>query len=190
MPNVITSAVFLLIENKNIGKYIYANFTDKHEIYRRILPKAYENFVSIVKGKTLLMDENTYNNFPKNVLAANLFYISKQNYNSTDQSFAVENLSKGINLAKKKALELNQNHIYIIGNSQLLNQSLKKNFLDEIQLTLVYNLYEKFSETIYFDLNQWKIVEDSGVFTSESYQFKDLRYRYLKLNSKYKLNEF
>lgn len=192
MPNVITSAIFLLTESKKNGKYVFGNFADLEESRFVTIPKAYENFIQIIKNKQLLMDINTLKNLPKNLPAGNLFYISKQVDQSFENAIAVETLSKGIKFAKDKALENNQSHIYIIGQSKLIKQCLKENLLDEIQLTFVYNFGDKISEPVYldFDLNQWKIVDDSGIFTSENSNSEKTSYRYLKLNSKYKLNEF
>lgn len=192
MPNVITSAFFLLTESKKNGKYVFGNFADLEESRFVTIPKAYENFIQIIKNKQLLMDINTLRNLPKNVPAGNLFYISKQVDQSFEKAIRVETLSKGIKFAKDKALENNQSHIYIIGQAKLIKQCLKENLLDEIQLTFVYNFGDKISEPVYldFDLNQWKIVDDSGIFTSENPNSEKISYRYLKLNSKYKLNEF
>lgn len=192
MPNVITSAIFLLTESKKNGKYVFGNFADLEESRFVTIPKAYENYIETIKNKQLLMDINTLRNLPKNLNAGNLFYISKQVDQSFENAIAVETLSKGIKFAKDKALENNQSHIYIIGQTKLIKQCLKENLLDEIQLTFVYNFGAKISEPVYldFDLNQWKIVDDSGIFTSENLNSEKISYRYLKLNSKYKLNEF
>src|SRR5690625_3922976 len=116
------------------------------------------------------MDINTLRNLPKNLPAGNLFYISKQVDQSIENAIAVETLFKGIKFSKDKALENNQSHIYIIGQSKLIKQCLKENLLDEIKLTFVYNFSDKISELVYldFDLNQWKIVDDSRIFTSEN----------------------
>ena len=192
MPNVITSAIFLLTESKKNGKYVFGNFADLEESRFVTIPKAYENFIQIIKNKQLLMDINTLRNLPKNLPAGNLFYISKQVDQSFENAIVIETLSKGIKFAKDKALENNQSHIYIIGQSKLIKQCLKENLLDEIQLTFVYNFGDKISEPVYLDvdLNQWKIVDDSGIFTSENSNSEKISYRYLKLNSKYKLNEF
>lgn len=192
MPNVITSAIFLLTESKKNGKYVFGNFADLEESRFVTIPKAYENFIETIKNKQLLMDINTLRNLPKNLNTGNLFYISKQVDQSFEKAIRVETLSKGIKFAKDKALENNQSHIYIIGQAKLIKQCLKENLLDEIQLTYVYNFGDKISEPVYldFDLNQWKIVDDSGIFTSENPNSEKISYRYLKLNSKYKLNEF
>lgn len=192
MPNIITSAAFLLTESKKPKKYIFGNFADADANYIHDLPNAYEFFIKIVNGQQILTDIDSLKIFPKELPVKNIFFIANPIEKSIKNAIAVETLTKGIQFAKKKALEENQSHIYIVGGVDLIKNCLKNNLLDEIQLTFVYNSEMEMTKSNFlnFDLNQWKIAEDSGIFHSDQSQQNKITYRHLKLNSKYKLNEF
>lgn len=187
MREIITSSIILLAKTSIEDQYIFGAYKDSGEATDFLqLPEDHEMFVNTLIGQQTVMGVNTLNATPLDFPDGGRICITHHPEKVRNDAIAATSIKQGIEIAKKRAEATNQEKIYVIGGAELIQQCLELQLLDEIQLTLTYGYKKQVENPIYlnFKLNNWKIIEDSGIMISANSIPKGLKFSYLRLKNK------
>lgn len=150
------------------------------------LPEDHQMFVDTLVDQQTVMGVKTLLATPLNFPDVGRICITHHPENVRSDAIAVSSIEEGIEVAKERAKKAQQNKIFVIGGASIIQQCLAQNLLDEIKVTLTYQHYQEVPNPIYLDLNldDWNIVEDSGILTSSSSKPEKMNYRYYRLIKK------
>lgn len=186
MKNIITSAVVLLAETETMGKYLFGAYNDKGEAISFLsLPEDHGVFIKLLIGQQTIMGANTLKATPDIFPDGGRICVTHHPENVKLPAIAAKNIEEAIELAKERAEKRGENKVYVIGGANLMKQCLEENLLEEIELTLTFGHKKDVQNPVYLDFNleNWKIIKDSGLLTSEVSEPKKLNYRFLTLRS-------
>lgn len=184
LENIQTSAVILLAETEIPGRYLFGAYKDNGKATGFVdLPEDHKRFVEILTDQQTIMGRKTLEATPKDFPDAGRIVVTHHPKKIKSPGLGVESLESAIELAKKRALKEGKKEVFVVGGARIMQECIENNLLDKIQLTLTYSHQENIPNPVYlsFELDNWKIEEDSGILTSENSKPKNLKYRYLVL---------
>lgn len=184
MNQIITSSVILIAQTEISNRYVFGAYNSNNEAVAFIkLPEDHQFFVNELTGEQTVIGFNTLMATPDDFPDDGRICITHHPKKIGENAIPATSIEEGIEIAKKRAVGRNKDRIYVIGGSSIIQQCLEKNLLDEIKLTVVKNYFDEAEYFVYldFDLNQWKIKEDSGWLVSTDSKPENLEYRFYTL---------
>lgn len=182
-----TSSVILLAKTERLHQYIFGSYKDNGEATHFLkLPEDHKMFVETLTNQQTVMGHRTLQATPEDFPDAGRICVTHYPDDIGKGAIPAESLSKGIEIAKKRALKAGKKIIYVIGGASIMQQCLDQNLLDEICLTLAHDHQKPVSHPVYLDfaIENWSIKKDSGILISKDSEPADLRYQYLILEKK------
>lgn len=182
--NTIVSSVILLAQTEKHNKYIFGAYKDNGEATDFLqLPEDHKLFIDTIRGKQVVMGKETLMATPDNFPDGGRFCVTHHPETVGRKAIAVDSIPKAIEMAKMAANKQEQDRIYVIGGASIIGQCFENNLLDEMRLTLTYGHKENVLNPVFlnFDIEKWRIIEDSGILIAENSFPDHLRYRFLTL---------
>ncbi len=182
--NIVTSSIILLAKTDVPNRYIFGAYKNSGEATSFLqLPEDHKLFVETLTDQQTVMGRKTLQATPDDFPDAGRICITHYPNEINKGAIPAGSLSKGIEIAKRRAVKTGKNSVFVIGGASIIRQCLKEGLLDEICLTLTYDHQKPVSHPVYLDftLKEWTIKEDSGILISKDSQPKNLKYRYLRL---------
>lgn len=185
MPPILTSSIILLATTSENNRYIFGAYDNLGNATAFAkLPEDHKMFVETLRGQQTVMGVKTLLATPLDFPDGGRICITNHPEKVRNDAIPATSIEEGIAIAKERARKKNQKKIFVIGGASIIAQSLEKGILDEIILTVIYDHFHPVENPVFlnFEMDKWKIIEDSGVLISENSEPESLGYRYYRLS--------
>ena len=139
------------------------------------LPADLKRFKKVTTGHYILMGRNTFESIGRPLPNRTTIIITRNKNYFKEGCLIANSLEEAIEMANK------EKHIFIIGGAQIYKETMAKDLVDQLDITLVHN---KFDADVYFpeiDTNIWKEVvrEDFKADEKNDYDYSFISYQKL-----------
>ena len=140
------------------------------------LPADLKRFKKVTTGHHILMGRNTFESIGKALPNRTTVIITRNDNYFKDGCLIANSLEEAIELAK------NDTHIFIIGGAQIYEYAMKKNLVDQLDITLVH---QEFEADVFFpkiDPNTWEEIsrENHKADEKNKYDYSFISYKRIK----------
>lgn len=164
MAKITISAIAAMARNRVIGK-------DNALIWH--IPEDFKYFKRTTLGKPIIMGRKSFESLGKPLPGRPNIVISRSGHKEIspgkDGPFYVSSIDDALDLAEKKATELGQSEIFIIGGGEIYKQTFSR--LDRLYLTIIHRDYEGDAFFPEFDSEKWHIIQEDRHEGDPSYTF-------------------
>ncbi len=126
------------------------------------LPLDLKRFKELTLGHPVIIGRKSYEAIGQALKGRKNFVLTRNGQYSLNDAIIATSLEESIKLAEK-----DDNEVFVIGGEQIFKESLEKNLIDRMYLTIIKKEFNGDTFFPEFDESKWKITESKKIIDNE-----------------------